>query len=346
MSSGVTILTAVGQQDKWIHSDGAEGVSFFNQVWKKHSNFSQSIEKNYIQGTIVNGGLSKIQIQKSGDLLGYTYFSIDNGSQALDSSDWASLIEYTELRIGGECIDRQYSEWTESVAVDMLAGNTSRSALGPHPGGSSSSFFYPLRFFFCETPSLALPLAGIQLQDIEIYIKWGTNAEGKQFECYSQFFYVDAAEREALSKTRHMLIYQVQRSVPSRELIHDLTGFNHPIKFIASSNTSATSPLKRIDNRIKIQINGNDVTPFRYGKPHFCDVSHYFHTSFVSSPDLFMHSFCITTNLFQPSGSLNASRVSSLRIVSESLPLTDTIWALNLNVLTIDKGCCGLRFAN
>jgi hypothetical protein len=345
MSSGVTILTAVGQQDKWIHSEGAEGVSFFNQVWRKHSNFSQSIEKNYIQGAIRNGGLSKIQIEKSGDLLGYTYFSIDNGTQALDSSDWTTLIEYVELRIGGEVIDRQYSEWSETVAVDMLAGNSSRSALGPHPGASSSSYFFPLRFFFCETPSLALPLAGIQLQDVEIYIKWGADAEGKQFECYSQFYYVDADERAALTNTRHMLIYQVQKSIPSRELIHDLT-FNHPIKFIASSNTAATSPLKRINNRIKIQINGNDVTPFRWGKPHFCDVSHYFHTSFVTSPDIFMYPFCVTTNLFQPTGSLNASRVSSLRIVSESLPLTDTIWALNLNVLTIDKGCCGLRFAN
>jgi len=345
MSSGVTVLTAVGQQDKWIHSDGAEGVSFFNQVWKRHSNFSQSIEKNYIQGAVRNGGLSKILIQKSGDLLGYTYFTIDNGTQALDSNDWRTLIEYAELRIGGEVIDRQYSEWSETVAVDMLAGNSSRSALGPHPGLSSSSFFYPLRFFFCETPSLALPLTGIQLQDVEIYVKWGSNIQGKQVECYSQYYYVDADERKALTNTRHMLIYQTQKNIASRDLVQDLT-FNHPIKFIASSNTSSSSPLKRVDNRIKIQINGNDVTPFRFGKPHFCEVSHYFHTSFVNSPDLFMYPFCVTTNLFQPTGSLNASRVSSLRIVSETLPLTDTIWALNLNVLTIDKGCAGLRFAN
>jgi len=345
MSSGVTILTAVGQQDKWIHSDGAEGVSFFNQVWKRHSNFSQSIEKNYIQGAVQNGGLSKIQIQKSGDLLGYTYFTIDNGIEALDSSDWRDLIEYTELRIGGETIDRQYSDWSETVAVDMLAGNSSRSSLGPHPGLSAASYFYPLRFFFSETPSLALPLAGITLQDVEIYIKWGPNVAGKQVECYSQYYYVDAEEREALANTRHMLIYQTQKNIASRELVQDLA-FNHPLKFIASSNTASSSPLKRTDNRIKIQINGEDVTPFRYGKPHFCEVSHYFHTSFVNAPDLFMYPFCVTTNLFQPTGSLNASRVSSLRIVSETLPLTDTIWALNLNVLTIDKGCAGLRFAN
>ena len=41
MSVGITQLVSIGIQDKWIVTDGSDGVSFFNQVWRKHSNFSK-----------------------------------------------------------------------------------------------------------------------------------------------------------------------------------------------------------------------------------------------------------------------------------------------------------------
>ena len=152
------VLAAKGSQDQWFTSDGSEqGLSFFNQVWKKHTSFSQSVEQHHIDGPTRNGGLSSIKLQKNGDLLGYTYFSISNGAQAQDHANWEQLIESVEWVIGGVVVDTQDSVFSENVAIDMFANNVSKSSNGPHPGSSATSYFYPLRFSFCEAPSSAIP---------------------------------------------------------------------------------------------------------------------------------------------------------------------------------------------
>ena len=148
------------------------------------------------------------------------------------------------------------------------------------------------------------------------------------------------------SKAKYQMIYQVQKVIASNELEMDLTSFSHPIKFIASGNNDVTSVLKKDNNRIRLSVNGMDLSDFRFARPHFMDVSHYYHTNFVTSPDIFMHSFAITTSLLQPTGTLNASRVASFKIISESLPIADDIYAVSLNILKYENGMCGVLYAN
>ena len=81
MSSGVVQLIAIGAQDKYIMGDPE--ISFFSSTFKRHSNFSQSIEKQTIQGVVNNNAMSSIKFPRSGDLLGYTYFTLDDNTQAL-----------------------------------------------------------------------------------------------------------------------------------------------------------------------------------------------------------------------------------------------------------------------
>ena len=50
MSSGIVQLVAVGAQDE--HITGTPEISFFNSSFKRHSNFSQSIEKQNIHGGV------------------------------------------------------------------------------------------------------------------------------------------------------------------------------------------------------------------------------------------------------------------------------------------------------
>ena len=52
MSSGIVQLIAIGAQDE--HIMGEPEISFFSSTFKRHSNFSQSVEKQTIQGA-VNG---------------------------------------------------------------------------------------------------------------------------------------------------------------------------------------------------------------------------------------------------------------------------------------------------
>ena len=52
MSSGIVQLVAIGAQDEFIM--GNPEISFFNSTFKRHSNFSQSVEKQTIRGDVKN----------------------------------------------------------------------------------------------------------------------------------------------------------------------------------------------------------------------------------------------------------------------------------------------------
>ena len=137
MSPGIVQLIAAGAQDEYIVGDPQ--VSFFTSTFKRHANFSQSIEKQTIYGAVKNNSMSSVQFERSGDLLSYVYFTIDNNSTALDSQRWDNIIDKVELLIGGSVIDTQDSVFTENIAIDTFATNVSKSAQGTHPGVSSRS---------------------------------------------------------------------------------------------------------------------------------------------------------------------------------------------------------------
>ena len=344
MSSGVVQLIAIGAQDE--HIMGQPEISFFNSTFRRHSNFSQSVEKQTIQGAVKNNAMSSIKFERSGDLLGYTYLAIDNNVKALDVNRWDNLIDKVELLIGGQVIDTQDSAFTEKIAIDTFATNMSKSAMGTHPGISSRSYFYPFRFFFCEGAQCALPIVSLRYHDVELRIYWGSQASNYNFECYSNYYYLDNEERGNLvSRNHNLLITQVQKSIPSNELIQELT-FNHPVKYLACSDTTTEGALTSATNKVKIEINGLDLCNFKFGKPHFMEIPNYYHTTFVTSPDFFLYCFCLSTSSLQPTGTLNFSRLDSAKIISQTMNINDPIYAVNYNILRIENGMAGLTYAN
>ena len=344
MSSGIVQLVALGAQDEYIM--GNPEISFFNSTFKRHSNFSQSVEKQTIRGDVKNGSMSSVQIEKCGDMLGYIYMTIDDTTQALDTSEWTNIIDKVELLIGGSVVDTQDSIFTEKIAIDTFSQNVSRSAIGTHPGVHARSYFYPLRFFFCEGPQCALPLVALNYHNVELRIYWGSTASNYNVEMFANYYYLDNEERGNIATRKHnLLITQVQKNIPSGETVQELT-FNHPVKYLASSNTSVNSALTSPSNKVKLNINGVDLANYRWGKPHFIDVTNYYHTNFVTSPDFFLYCFCLMTSSLQPTGTLNFSRVESAKIMSESMTIDDPIYAVNYNILRIENGMAGLLYAN
>jgi hypothetical protein len=272
--------------------------------------------------------------------------TIDDTTQALDTSRWDRIIDKVELLIGGCVIDAQDSIFTEKIAIDTFAQNVSRSAIGPHSGLTNRSYFYPLRFFFCEGPQCALPLVALNYHNVELRIYWGTQASNYNVEMYANYYYLDNEERGNIALRKHdLLITQVQKNIASNEKTQDLT-FNHPVKYIASSDTSIDGALTSPTNKVKITINGVDLTNPRWGRPHFIDVPNYYHTNFVTSPDFFLYCFCLMTSSLQPTGTLNFSRIESAKIVSENENITEPIYAVNYNILRIENGMAGLLYAN
>ena len=344
MSAGVVQLIAIGAQDE--HIMGEPEISFFTSTFKRHSNFSQSVEKQTIQGNVKNNSMSSVKFEKTGDLLGYVYLTLDDNNQALDTQRWDRIVEKAEILIGGHVIDAQDGIFTEKIAIDTFAQNVSKSANGTHPGVSARSYFYPFRFFFCEGPQCALPIVALHYHDVEMRIHWGPDAGNYNVEMYANYYYLDNEERGNLvSRNHEMLITQVQKNIPSGELTQELT-FNHPVKYLASSDTTTEGALTSTTNKVKLNINGLDVGKYRWGKPHYIDVMNYYHTSFVTSPDFFLYCFCLSTSSLQPTGSLNFSRLDSAKIMSEKMPITDPIYAVNYNILRIENGMAGLVYAN
>ena len=344
MSSGIVQLVAIGAQDEYIM--GNPEISFFSSTFKRHANFSQSIEKQTIRGVVKNNSMSSVQIEKTGDLLGYMYFTLDDNTQALDVQRWDTIIDKVELLIGGSVIDSQDAIFTEKIAIDTFAQNVSKSANGTHPGVSARSYFYPLRFFFCEGAQCALPLVALNYHNVELRIYWSTEASNYNVELFANYYYLDNEERGNIAmRTHDMLITQVQKNVPSKELVQELT-FSHPVKYLASSDTTTDGALTSTTNKVKLNINGLDVGNYRWGKPHYIDVMNYYHTNFVTSPDFFLYCFCISTSSLQPTGTLNFSRLDSVKLMSESMPISDPIYAVNYNILRIQNGMAGLLYAN
>ena len=206
-SGGVAQLVAIGAQDAFLV--GNPQVSFFQSMYKHHTNFSQVVDRQVIQGNPTSGGMTTVKFERKGDMIGYVYLVGNNGSNTYATYDWSNVVNYAELYIGGQLIDTQDSKFTEYLAVDLFAQNLSKSALGSFHGGAGTlSYFYPFRFFFCENWQSALPLVGLQYHDVEIRIYWNqpnsdpTYGVIKNWDCYTQYIFLDrrlAIEEEDLS---------------------------------------------------------------------------------------------------------------------------------------------------
>ncbi len=349
MSGGIAQLVAVGAQD--AHLVGQPEVSFFRSNYKRHTNFAQTVERQVIQGNPSAGSMSTVRFERKGDMVGYVYIAPTKAGIAhkLTSAEWVLAISKVELLIGGQVIDEQTSTFSQYMAPTVLAQNLTKSTSG---FAEKESKFYPLRFSFCENAQTAIPLIALQYHDVELRITWGSNLYAATYEVYSQFIHLDTDERTALSSTpQNMLITQTQKAIASVSKIQELN-FNHPIKCLVAADGSALA-IAADANKMKLQINGTDVTDFKYVDPNYTAVTSYYHTT--SSKDaaasgendkFFLYPFCLDTSKVQPTGSLNFSRLDSARLVNDTANSSDDIYAVNYNILRIENGMGGLMYSN
>lgn len=371
-SGGVSQLVAIGAQDAFLV--GKPEVSFFHSVYKQHTNFSQVVSRQVIQGNPSPGGMSSVRFERSGDMMGYVYISpictVAGVPTTYQTVNWSNVINYVEFYIGGQLVDRQDSVFTELLAPNLLAQNTSKSSgVYNHGGFGKTSFFYPLRFWFCENAQCALPLVALQYHDVEVRIYWSTNLNSTviispdpvapsaivNYELYTQYIYLDDNERKYMTdKTHNMLITQVQYMNPTNTKNMPIV-FNHPIKYLCATNGTTSSSsgsysnaLTSAQNQIIVQINGTDISDYKYACPHFTSAPAFYNVPFSgsNSDSYFLMPFCLDTSKFQPTGSLNFSRLDSVRIVSQSINITNTIYGVNYNILRIQNGMGGLMYSN
>ena len=363
MSGGIAQLVAVGAQD--VHLVGQPEVSFFRSNYKRHTNFAQTVERQVIQGNPTANGMSTVRFDRKGDLLGYVYLTCDDGTKVLTKGidDWTANISKVELLIGGQVIDTQTSDFSQKLAPFVISSSYAKSSsANMNKDGLSETKFYPLRFSFCEHFQSMLPLIALQYHDVEIRITWGgTMTVGGIWECHAQYVYLDDTERTQLASMKHsMLITQTQRAVASGSKVQELN-FNHPVKLIVAGNmgelyaNNKTISITETTNKIKLQINGTDDTDFKFVDPHYTAVKMYYHTDIVGpqgpsestkKSTIFVYPFCLDMSKYQPTGSLNFSRLDSARLLCDKQSHDRDIYAVNYNVLRIENGMGGLMYSN
>lgn len=349
-SGGITMLIARGQQDEYI--SGSPDVSFFRSTTRRATNFAQTVDRQTIQGNVQNNGLSTVRFERKGDLLSYVYLTPIDGSGAWTRktgiTDWSTVINKVEILIGGQVIDEMDAHFIQNIAPKIFANNFSKSKAS---GISAVNTFFPLRFWFCENWTQALPLVALSHHDVELRITWGAAAANNnlKWEVYASYIYLDVLEREMFaSKPIDYVITQTQKSIASQGKIHELT-FNHPVKLLAAANTSGVG-LLGATNRLRLQMNGTDVSESKLALPNFSLAPLYYHMPFANTDSdenqLLLIPFCLESSKSMPTGSVNFSRLDSVRIVSETDLSTDDVYAVSYNVLSVASGLGALKFAS
>ena len=91
------------------------------------------------------------------------------------------MINYIEIEIGGQIIDKHYGDWLNIWAELFTNTNLNRSVdvmIGNVPeltdftnGKDPYTLYIPLQFWFCRNSGLSLPLISLQYSDIKIRLE-------------------------------------------------------------------------------------------------------------------------------------------------------------------------------
>jgi hypothetical protein len=115
MGGGLIQLVAVGVQD--IYMIGNPQITFFKTVYKRHTNFAIESMPQSIDGRTDFGQTIEITIDRKGDLIRdiicHVELPILPAGYYWTNGIGNALIRQVDLEIGGQLIDRHYSEWMD-----------------------------------------------------------------------------------------------------------------------------------------------------------------------------------------------------------------------------------------
>ena len=150
--------------------------------------------------TTLTGNLTNFDIT-SGEV-GTTNINSGGGTISYVNSIGHALIDYVELEIGGQAIDRHYGEWMEIWSLlttskskefgytDMIQRYSAGSALGSFLPGKIPgplTTFTPLQFWFCRNVGLALPLVALQYHEVKVNLQFKPLSELTTFGQFKYF---------------------------------------------------------------------------------------------------------------------------------------------------------------
>ena len=240
MAGGLMQLVAYGAQD--VYLTGNPKVTFFQAVYKRHTNFAMENIEQTVNGTAASDGRVSVTVARNGDLIADMYVELQ-AAQAFDATEdaWVaeSAIKDVELSIGGQRIDKHYQKWWRLYA-ELYLDESKKQSYGKMTSATvnNSKVYLPLIFFFNRNPGLALPLIALQYHEVRIDLDlasdFGTNFTG--LKVWGNYIYLDTEERRRFAQKGHeYLIEQVQHTGTDALAASGSTkqvrlSYNHPVK--------------------------------------------------------------------------------------------------------------------
>ena len=260
MAGGLMQLVAYGAQD--VYLTGNPKVTFFQAVYKRHTNFAMENIEQTVNGTAANSGRVSVTIARNGDLVGDMYLELESDSSntittnTTSDNNWIAerAINNVELSIGGQRIDKHYQKWWRLYSELYLDESKKANWAKLTTAKDGKAVYLPLIFFFNRNPGLYLPVIALQYHEVRIDIDLASDMETylnkNVFKVWANYIYLDTEERRRFAQKGHeYLIEQVQHTgsdtVTSAATKQVRLSYNHPVKELVwcFSNTSARSSL-------------------------------------------------------------------------------------------------------
>jgi len=221
MGGGLMQLVAYGAQD--VYLTGNPQITFWKVTYRRHTNFAmESIEQTF-NGQADFGRRVQCTVSRNGDLAYRTYLQVvlpqinacnppgaQGSGRDATYARWIdnpgiNMIDYVEVEIGGQRIDRQYGQfmhlWNQLTMTaeqergyNKMVGQTTQLTYLTDPSFSTvnipcntgapcntcvprcslpeTTLYVPLQFWFCRNPGLALPLIALQYHEVKINIEF------------------------------------------------------------------------------------------------------------------------------------------------------------------------------
>jgi hypothetical protein len=258
MGGGLLQLVAYGAQD--VYLTGNPQITFFKVVYRRHTNFAMEAIQQTFNGNVGYGNTVTCQISRNGDLINRMYLQVSVpkrvGTTATDSYVnflGLRLIKSVVIEIGGQQIDKHYSDWLyiwnelslpigKRYAYETMVG-ADKDILST----KDTTLYIPLEFWFCRNVGLSLPLIALQYHEVKVKIEFesktnciisGTTAANianiTTASLWVDYIFLDTDERRRFAQLSHEYLIEQLQFTGSETLNKGVNriklNFNHPCK--------------------------------------------------------------------------------------------------------------------
>ena len=290
MGGGLLQLVAYGAQDVYLTGDPQ--ITFFKVVYRRHTNFAlESIEQTF-SGSADFGKRVTCQISRNGDLIHRVYLQVT--LPALATNKYVeyvglALMNYVELEIGGQSIDKHYPDWMyiwNELTLPSSKKLGYQKMVGANPAftdayNTGATLYVPLEFWFCRNPGLALPLIALQYHEVKINIQFETLANliktttGTSTGSLSaaslwvDYVFLDTDERRRFAQLSHEYLIEQLQFTGSESITASANriklNFNHPVKelvWVLQRSSPASNAWNNYVNADGVDTANTAVNPY------------------------------------------------------------------------------------